>query len=702
MHRSRQIIHPVSHIPFGSALITAFRNVAGIAGVAGLSVCLSLAASAEQSAPVGPASATSIKTMSPGIRSNTPVLRPTLEELRALRSDWANPYLSFLPTEVPRDDAYWRAIMAHQAKQRRRVTPSAKGSVKGLVVFDESEPNSSAATANHIAVFGTDPGETSAIDVQGSFGAVPAPLAIGPFAEDEGSIPLASDTGLTVGSAVTVNGTIGDGPFGSSGDGPFGSRGSGDHDFFRIANVEIGQLIIIDIDTDMPFEALDTFIALYDSDGNSLALNEDGDSAVSLDSFLAIPATVAGDHYVSVGGSLFPFAAILSDPFDSSTGFGVGSEGDYTLHLQLDYGDQDWFSFDLETCDILGINLLDAGRQVQLVGPDGQLIVASSQDLSAIYPPSTSLPGGGRATMAHVVAHAGRYAVRALGADGPDYTMELRLFRQPLENSETPKTIFVDFDGATVDPAIFTGPPGEITLSPLADFLAGWGLSLNDENALIDATLQSLAENLDIDLSQQGPNGAFGVQILNSRDHADPFGDPNVSRLIIGGTVPELGITTIGIAQSIDPGNFETAETGVILLDLLSRPAGDPNSLNTFPLADGASKIDFVGLSLGNIAAHEAGHYVGNYHTEQFNPDASLMDRGGNLPNTLGVGADGIFGNEDDVDVDFTRDRYEVTERFAGLEDTQAVVSCGCTTSAGIFTDGFESGTAERWSSSAP
>lgn len=136
------------------------------------------------------------------------------------------------------------------------------------------------------------------------------------------------------GAAVTIDGTIGDGPYGS------GGTGSGDHDFFRIANVEIGQLILIDVETDLPFDDLDTFIALYDADGNSIALNEDEDSAVTRDSFLAIPAPVAGDYYVSVAGSLFPFAAILADPFDATTGFGVGSEGDYTLHLQLDYGDR--------------------------------------------------------------------------------------------------------------------------------------------------------------------------------------------------------------------------------------------------------------------------------------------------------------------------------------------------------------------------
>ena len=351
---------------------------------------------------------------------------------------------------------------------------------------------------------------------------------------------------------------------------------------------------------------------------------------------------------------------------------------------------------------------MGAGNQVLLAGPDGELVVTTSQDLSGIaYPEASPLPGGGIAAMSYIADAPGIYTVRVLGAGSPGYTglgytLELRLFRQPLESSKDPKRIFVDFDGATIDPAIFGGSGGPTSLSPLSSFLANWGLAPDDEDAVIDATLAALEENLAIDPAVLGPNGAFGVEILNSRDHPDPFGAPDVSRLIVGGTIPELGLPTIGIAQSIDPGNFETAETAVILLDLLSRPAPDPDSLNSFPLAPGVSIIDFIGVALGNIAAHEAGHITGNYHTEQFNALASLMDRGGNLPNTLGVGPDGIFGNADDLDVDFNEDQFEITEGFAGLENTLAVIGCGCTTDIDIFADGFESGNLGQWSSSVP
>ena len=622
-----------------------------------------------------------------------------LDTLRAMAPGAPNPYLSFLPAS-PGDERvdvfatlYWDAVMSRLARDRNLRMPPPEG----IPTITEGEPNDTVATANLLADFGTDPGEIDALDITASFAPPAPPTALGPFPEDDGAIPLASETGLVAGGSVTITGTIGDGPHGSSG------TGTGDHDFFRIPGVLTGQSIVVDVETTEPFDDLDTFIAFYDSAGNILALNEDGDSSVSLDSFLALPGTADSDVYLSIAGSLFPFAAILLDPFDPTTGFGVGSEGDYTVTIRLENGDQDWFAVDLEPCDILGISWVGAdnllpGAQVLIEGPGGELVQASSQDLSGAYPAASPLPGGGQAVLAHVVDLPGRYHLRALGAEG-DYTLVLRIFRQPREAVADAKRIFVDFDGATLDPAIFGATAGSATLSPLTDFLAGWGLAPTDEDAVIDATLAALEENLIADPDFAGPNPGFAIELLNSRDDPDPFGDPDVSRLIVGGSIGELGIPTIGIAQSIDPGDFEAAETAVVLLDLLSGAPPDPNSLNTFDLDPSVTRLDLVGLALGNILAHEAGHYVGNFHTEQFDPLANLMDRGGNLPNTLGLGPDEVFGSADDVDVDFGDNLFEPAERFAGIEDTLAVVACGCSTSAGIFADGFETGDLDRWSS---
>ncbi len=604
-----------------------------------------------------------------------------------------NPYLSFLPVGVEPDYDAWRGFMELGAAARFDRLDSGLG--KALDV-QETEPNNSLGEANPIAGFGNGPGEDPVADVTGIFAAPAAPSPLGPYAEDDGSIPLATEIPLAAGQAVIVQGTIGDGPFGS------GGTGSGDLDFFKISGVLEGQAIIIDIETPEPLGDLDTFIGLYDGDGNSIALNEDEDSATNHDGYLAIPAPYDSDYYVSVAGSLFPFASVLSDPYDSSTGFGVGSEGDYSLILRLENGDPDWFEIELDVCDVLGASLEGSGVQLQLIDPDGTTLrIGSSQDLSFSYSDASPLPGAGRAVFAHVATTAGTYAIRVLGHEGTAYTLKLRAFRQPLETTVEPQRIFVDFDGAVVDPGIFGFPPGEEDLSPLSSFMAGWGLGPGDLDGVIDATLATLSENVLNDPRFQGPNRDVYVEILNSRDHADPGADPSVSRLIIGGSIGELGIPTIGIAQSIDVGNFDAGEIAVVLLDLLSGSELDPNSLNSFPRAEGSSMVEFVGRSLGNIAAHEAGHYLGSYHTEQDNPLAGLMDRGGNLPNTLGLGTDGIYGTEDDVDVDFEQDMFVPAERFAGFENTLTVVSCGLAGATAIFNDGFETGDLRHWTSEA-
>ena len=184
-----------------------------------------------------------------------------------------NPYLSFLPVGAEPDYDAWRDYMERNAAAR---FDRANGLGKALDV-EEAEPNDSPGEANPIAGFGNGPGEDPVVDITGIFTAPTAPSPLGPYAEDEGSIPLATDIPLGAGQAVTAQGTIGDGPFGSSG------TGSGDIDFFKISGVLEGQAIVIDVDTPEPLGDLDTFIGLYDGDGNSVALNEDEDSELNRD-----------------------------------------------------------------------------------------------------------------------------------------------------------------------------------------------------------------------------------------------------------------------------------------------------------------------------------------------------------------------------------------------------------------------------------
>ena len=94
----------------------------------------------------------------------------------------------------------------------------------------------------------------------------------------------------------------------------------------------------------------------------------------------------------------------------------------------------------------------------------------------------------------------------------------------------------------------------------------------------------------------------------------------------------------------------------------------------------GVGIIDIIGVGVGEITAHEAGHYLGCWHTDQFNPIANIMDQGGNLNfSILGLGPDGIFGTADDTNVQFVRDEFNPNEGFTGIEDNQSAIAFGTT-----------------------
>jgi hypothetical protein len=355
---------------------------------------------------------------------------------------------------------------------------------------------------------------------------------------------------------------------------------------------------------------------------------------------------------------------------DPVPGFGSAADPAAVVTGSLTSGDVDFFSFTLRAGDVIAAAIPGA-RILELRTPAGTALVRSEQDVSFTYPPESPLPGDrtaeGNAAFAYVVNTAGTYALSVAGATGT-YRMELEVYRPKLDAGGV-QTVFLDFDGASVDTAIFDGPAGLRPLSPLRSFLTAFGLTAADENALIDAIVEEVRESLSADLAARGLNPRFALDLRNSRDHAEPTGEANASRVIVGGTVAEFGFQTIGLAQSIDVGNFAVQETAVVLLDILSE------NLPGIPRASGASMLSLVATAVGNIVAHEAGHYLGDYHTTNENAQANIMDEGGDLENTIGLGADGTFGTADDSDVDFGLDTYSLWEGFVGSEDTLNTVA---------------------------
>jgi hypothetical protein len=437
--------------------------------------------------------------------------------------------------------------------------------------------------------------------------------------------------------------------------------------------------VVVELESTAPQDELVAFATLFDSDGRVLASNGYG----ALPERMHAPIRADGDYYLVIDGGSWQ-----DDRTDPGSGIGVETEGSYTATIGRNAGDVDVYGMDLEPGDVVSAKLEGGASNIRLLAPDGTDVVGFNNDLSFVYPAESQLTGGGNAAIDHVAAERGRFALRVSGGSG-GYQATVRVLRPGFEQrANAVQTIYLDFDGEEVNTAIWDGP-GVRELSPLSAFLGRWGLTLADEDAVIAKTVATVRENLRRDLRRANPT--MRVRIRHSGAHRDRFGARNVSRVIVGGTIEESDVETIGIAQSIDPGNFAGEESALVLLDILSEPAGSEiageATLNHY-IRPESDVVDFVGQALGNIIAHEVGHYIGGWHTDQYNETVNLMDAGGGDFSTLiGVGPDGVGGTDDDTDVDFGHDAFQPGESLGdaysvgqtGVEDTRSRSAFGLT-----------------------
>ncbi len=567
-----------------------------------------------------------------------------------------NPYLGLVADPTTVNGAYWKRQLAREsaARDTHRVDPP------NPFVYEEQEPadtlgaNDDQASAELLQRLGTD--KRAAVRILGQLSQPDIDTEDLASDEDDGSIPLANETGIPEDTeGVLVESRIGNGPHGPNGD------DSGDFDVFAV-DAAAGDTITIDTRG----SAVDTVVAVYDAEGTLVGVNDDVEPG-DFDSLLRLPVDEDGTYYALVAGFNF-FGPLPNDPFDSGSGNGSGDVGTYTMTLGVGDADLDYYAVRLKAGDVLGGTIGGSSSDLSVWRYDGRRVLGTTQDASSLYPVESPLPGGDT-TAAYVAEESGRYAVSTQAGDGP-YTISLEVYRPGSQSDKVRQTVFLDFDGERLNTGPFGGA-GVRTLSPLTSFFGGWGLPQSAKNAVIDRIVATVRENLRHDLVEYGLNDDVSIRILNSRDDVDPFGKPNVSRVVVGGTVAQSGVDTIGISQSIDPGNFGHEETALVLLDTLSGTPEDEEdaTLNSY-IEPESDVVDFVGTAVGNVTSHEIGHFVGSYHVDQFNRRLNLMDQGGNFPLLYGVGDDGIGGTADDPDVDFGQDAYNPAEGFLGLEDT--------------------------------
>ncbi|MBM4088790.1 MAG: hypothetical protein FJ276_05075, partial [Planctomycetes bacterium] len=122
-----------------------------------------------------------------------------------------------------------------------------------------------------------------------------------------------------------TNGVIGDGV-------DLLNDASLDVDFYRF-QMEVGERVTVDIDA-APLSTLDSYLRLFDAQGNLVAFNDNGmapGETGSTDSFVDFTATKAGTYYVGVSGK----GNEQYDPLSLGNRTGPASAGVYQINLNV-------------------------------------------------------------------------------------------------------------------------------------------------------------------------------------------------------------------------------------------------------------------------------------------------------------------------------------------------------------------------------
>ncbi len=199
-----------------------------------------------------------------------------------------------------------------------------------------------------------------------------------------------------------------------------------------------------------------------------------------------------------------------------------------------------------------------------------------------------------------VVRHDGEdyylVATNAAFAEPGDRAGTYRITVRVTPGAEVPdpvgQVLFLDFNGATIDSPVL----GSRTLSAFnaADIAPVYAGETGTMKASIIATMEQNYER-------------FSVSILTSDDGPPPAGI-EFTTMFFGG----FNAGAYGIAEDVDLYNADPCDDGLIFIESFE--------LGFFSFTPSAERM---GLAIGNVAAHEAGHLLGLNHTED---DLELMD----------------------------------------------------------------------------
>lgn len=350
---------------------------------------------------------------------------------------------------------------------------------------------------------------------------------------------------------------------------------------------------------------------------------------------------------------------------------------DYKLTVFQAETDVDTYAFYAEEGQIISVSDSNMSLDISL-RKDGKHIIAGHVPGFSIFPESSQIPRSNVKDLVYTVQESGTYTISIRSAGftekAQDYDVKLSILdgsHFDMDVNEN-QIVFLDFNGAKLNGRPFNGLDEMIELSPLADFMIDLGLAPEEENQLVLEVSKRVEAKVRSILDEASTAETSKVTFYNSLEHEDTFGQQNVSRLIVGGTEEELKMSTIGVAQSIDVGNFDKEESAIILLDNISDIYYQDSVHN---LRNESTHFDLVAEVLAVVSAHELGHILSAFHTDNSNETANIMDAGGNMAMKIGSGEDEIYGTEDDVDVYYAEDELDPWEGFRGNQHTGSIIA---------------------------
>ena len=663
----------------------------------------------------------------------------TEQQLEQMVPTSPDPRVSLLPQSVVPDHDYWNSFRYWKTVNAPTVT--AANDTRALIILNEIEDNNTQSNATPVPL-GNEAIGGNFQDVIVEAGFQPLTFVQTFITEDNGSILSATPTSVGVGNITAALSQIGNGPHGSA-----GSR-QGDVDFFATEYLPGGVFLEVQIDTFDNSATLQTFVTLWNSQGEVIDyapkifgdFGGDPSFAAEIDDpgiyYISVGARKTGTAYSTLIGGQTSFFTIVpltenipESPFMSGTSGGFASEGDYNITIRVT--DVDIVRVDLEAGDVLGIaNVPPLGDSTPVIATrledsNGTLLIGSTFSGYTSYFPAAhpftpiryvaSTGNFPSIQSTYLIDQSGPYYITFLGSSPESYRFDLRV-RQPRLEGIGPsarQAIYLTYSGVstayggggvsvdltapiTVNPSVWDefARDRDIQISPLMDFVGNMGLPADEmfiafsTFSLINAIENTVRSNFLSDPSN--PNSAPIIDILRGPKPSPANGlplpaAPNSAEIFIGGAIAETGISTIGIAEFIDPGNYANTDRALVMLDEISAnippftwlPSDDQDIDDARQLA---ARIDLLGTIIGNVVAHEAGHFLGNFHTNPENFIDNIMDAGGTsdlYQRLAGSGFDGIFNTFDDVDVRFGLDFYDPFEGFSGVENTDSVIRIG-------------------------